>query len=69
MEPNQKKGRLTLLEQVVDGKNKKWKCRCDCGTVKTILDTSIRYGRTTSCGCRSREVKEKSLQAVFRRGA
>lgn len=26
-------------------------CKCDCGNEKVIVGESIRYGRTTSCGC------------------
>jgi hypothetical protein len=30
-------------------------CRCVCGTVKEIRLTSVRYGKTKSCGCRMRD--------------
>lgn len=29
----------------------KWRCLCDCGQMSTTLGTSLRSGRTTSCGC------------------
>lgn len=42
------------------GKNKHshpiWNCLCDCGATKVIAGSSLISGRTTSCGCRSREV-------------
>lgn len=28
-----------------------WKVKCDCGNSKTILATSVRTGKTISCGC------------------
>lgn len=28
-----------------------WWCRCDCGTAKEILGTSLNHDRTKSCGC------------------
>ena len=28
-----------------------WKCRCDCGRVKTTIGQSLRKGATRSCGC------------------
>lgn len=65
MEANQKVGRLTLLEQVVEGKVKKWKCRCDCGTTKTIRDNSLRYGLTKSCGCLRNDIKVQAMSQAF----
>lgn len=28
-----------------------WRCRCDCGTERSVSATSLRYGDTLSCGC------------------
>jgi len=51
-------GRLTVLG--AEGTNKRgefmWKCKCDCGTIKIFHGTSIKYGKTMSCGCYHREV-------------
>lgn len=30
---------------------RKWPCRCDCGTEKYILERSLLYSGTKSCGC------------------
>lgn len=27
------------------------RCRCDCGVVKDVLQTSLRSGKSTCCGC------------------
>lgn len=35
-------------------------CKCDCGTVKSTSDYNIRYGKSLSCGCRSRELITKT---------
>jgi hypothetical protein len=35
-----------------------WLCRCDCGTERAVIGTSLRRGSSTSCGCFRRE-KEK----------
>lgn len=32
-----------------------WKCQCDCGNIKTIMATSLKNGRTQSCGCYNKE--------------
>ena len=29
-----------------------WKCKCDCGKVKTHKGGDLKSGRTTSCGCK-----------------
>lgn len=45
-------GRLLALGRVTKlGEPLKWKCRCDCGKVVTVLATSLKSGRTKSCGC------------------
>lgn len=30
---------------------KRYLCKCDCGTIKEISATSLRTGKTKSCGC------------------
>ena len=50
-------GKLTVLQRgeeyyFPNGRHRDtWVCKCDCGVVKTILGSSLRYGRTVSCGC------------------
>jgi hypothetical protein len=34
-----------------------WLCRCDCGTEKEILGSSLRNGHTLSCGCLRKKPK------------
>lgn len=31
----------------------RWICKCDCGTIKSVLGYSLRMGRTSSCGCKN----------------
>lgn len=33
----------------------KWICKCDCGVVKSVLQTRLRSGKSTSCGCKQVE--------------
>lgn len=33
-----------------DGKTR-WQCRCDCGTICTVLSYDLRTGKKTDCGC------------------
>lgn len=33
-----------------------WKCRCECGNIKVINGTSLKYGRSKSCGCLHNEL-------------
>lgn len=28
-----------------------WECRCDCGVIRTVRETSLRSGQSRSCGC------------------
>lgn len=32
-----------------------WLCRCSCGTERYVLDRSLKYGGSTSCGCLANE--------------
>lgn len=34
-----------------DGTEPKWLCRCDCGCEKYVLERSLIYGGSKSCGC------------------
>lgn len=54
----QKFGRLTVIEKALEGD--KWKCECECGTVKDISQASLLSGLTQSCGCLQRERASKS---------
>lgn len=49
----QKFGKLLVLERVENNWNgrSRWKCQCDCGTIKVIAGESLCSGHTQSCGC------------------
>ena len=53
----QKFGRLTVISQAQSDRfhHIRWNCVCDCGTQKIVLSSSLRYGKTKSCGCIQRE--------------
>lgn len=61
--PNMKIGRWTVLEQYKKSPKgeKKWLCRCECGTEKYVLERSLKSGGSHSCGCIR---KEKAREAV-----
>ena len=55
---NQKFGILTVLKKDVDFKPPrykytKWICQCECGNIKSISYTSLKMGKTKSCGCQA----------------
>lgn len=35
---------------------RQWLCRCSCGTEKPVLASSLRQGKSRSCGCLRKEV-------------
>lgn len=44
-------GRL-MVEKPDDVRGKsKWICRCDCGTIFSVYENSLKRGNTISCGC------------------
>lgn len=48
-------GRWTAIEKDPQH-NRKWICKCDCGTVKSVYANNLTRGKTVSCGCHKREV-------------
>lgn len=48
----QKFARLTFVKEVG---GRVWEVVCDCGTVFTVLYSSVKTGNTSSCGCLKRE--------------
>lgn len=50
-------GRWTVLGDFVTTPKgeRKWRCRCDCGTERYVLESSLKYGGSKSCGCLRRE--------------
>lgn len=48
-----KKHRLTFLERVGSNRqgNSRWKVRCECGEIFVVTATSVKFGKTYSCGC------------------
>lgn len=57
LKPGDKYGRLTLVSFLSkEGRCETWVAKCDCGTIKTVKKAKLISNRTTSCGCRKREV-------------
>lgn len=51
-------GKLTIIEESTQRKNKAicWVCKCDCGNItQPIRGTSLRDGSIKSCGCLNSE--------------
>ena len=59
--PGQKIGRWTVLDNwEMTGRNeRKWLCRCECGTERYVLERSLQYGGSVSCGCLRKERAEQ----------
>jgi hypothetical protein len=54
--PGTRFGRLVILGQgpvllTCNGTARRYWCECDCGKTKLIISSSLRAGRTKSCGC------------------
>lgn len=50
-------GRWTVLDDymLTPRGEKKWLCRCKCGTQRYVLERSLKYGESKSCGCLTHE--------------
>lgn len=63
--------RLTVIERASDYINpttglvttSRWLCRCECGTERVVMLTSLINGNTKSCGCYHRD---KTSEAKFK---
>lgn len=45
-------GRWVVIRRTENrGKSVMWECLCDCGKIKIVQGTSLKSGRSTSCGC------------------
>lgn len=38
-----------------------WECKCNCGTIKSVLGQSLRNGNSLSCGCLLKETNSKDI--------
>ena len=41
-----------------------WKCKCDCGNIRAILNRSLLNGNTKSCGC---IIKERYNNILYKK--
>lgn len=41
----------------LNGRRSTWKCRCDCGTERTLAGVSLSAGQTLSCGCLLKDIR------------
>ena len=54
-------GRLKVIKQVKERKNKQiyWECQCVCGQTAIIRGNRLSSGITKSCGCLAKEITKK----------
>lgn len=52
-ETGNKYGKLLVINRVENNTKgtAKWLCKCDCGNFSEVLGTSLRNGKSKSCGC------------------
>ena len=55
-------GRLTVIKRDMNRKAHEayWICQCECGTIKSIIGSDLRKGKTKSCGCLQKEIASKN---------
>lgn len=63
---NQRFNRLIFIqEECGTGHRKYWKCKCDCGNIKSFPYYGVFSGKTVSCGCYQREKTSKNMWRGF----
>jgi hypothetical protein len=51
-------GRLTAVAlERADGRDRRWRCVCDCSARVTVFANNLTRGRSTSCGCLHQELR------------
>lgn len=65
-EIGKKYGKLTIIERAENSKysTARFLCKCDCGNEKIICASSMRLGKSKSCGCPSR-LKPRSGNIIY----
>ena len=60
IEQGMKFGRWTILQfNGYKNHNRQWLCKCDCGTEKSVSQSLLTKGLSTSCGCYRKEYLSK----------
>lgn len=61
--PGQKIGRWTVMNDYIKTAKgeKKWMCRCECGTQRYVLERSLKHGGSLSCGCLRKEAAQEAV--------
>jgi len=59
--------RLTVIKRTQNDKNRttRWICKCICGNISIVRGTSLKNGRTQSCGCLNREYLAKKRTKIY----
>jgi hypothetical protein len=63
----QRFGRLVVLHRAESRKLKghiHWGCRCECGKVKTVRGSDLKWGGVRSCGCYKAEAARERLSTI-----
>lgn len=66
----QKFGELTVIKLDKDNQKKGayWICQCSCGNIKSISASSLKDGKTKSCGCKTNVFISQSLSNEIKEG-
>lgn len=65
----QRFSRLRVISRASNvGKRTAWKCRCDCGEETQVVTNMLLSGRTQSCGCFQKEVREENGRKTVKHG-
>lgn len=57
--------KVLYLDEENSHKGAYWFCECECGTIKSILGSSLTRGSTKSCGCQSRIITSEKNSSIL----
>lgn len=61
----QRFGRLVVIEEAEQRQyERRWLCQCDCGTAKVVPQSSLRSGKSRSCGCGQVEGSRRAIRCA-----
>ncbi len=64
----QRFGRLIVVRRVRTPGPVVWWCRCDCGLSQVVVASSLKLGRTRSCGCLRKETSSNQGKSLKTHG-
>ena len=63
---NLKFGNWTVMSDAASNtRDRRWLCKCKCGTSRVVLGKYLRNGKSRSCGCLKKQYAEEKVESII----